>query len=243
MSRITSLNINYLGNYLTADEDSQLIPSAITNDCVAQSWYRFIRIIGSPIALCCPQVISHTPAFMQYILLRDDSIEPHQHPCLFILPQIFLKAMKGIASQVDAFLGEKFHLIHKKIHCNNIHSSRPEKNEGIFQPIKWEEGIIIDNTLSMTNSQSNNPSGISQRSGSGLGSRSGAEINSTSSTSSNSNSMIGGVGSRNVHVASASGDNVMITSEQSSPTQPLQRRLAKSFSVAPSHSHTKGCST
>lgn len=43
---------------------------------------------------------------MQYILLRDDSIEPHQHPCLLILPLIFLKAMKGIASLVDAFLGE-----------------------------------------------------------------------------------------------------------------------------------------
>lgn len=78
----------------------------MTNDCVAQSWYRFLRMIGSPISLCCPQMISHTPQFMQYILLRDDSIEPHQHPCLLILPQIFLKAMKGIASQVDAFLGK-----------------------------------------------------------------------------------------------------------------------------------------
>lgn len=87
------------------DEDIQLIPSDMTNDCVAQSWYRFLRIIGSPTAFCCPQVISHTPAFMQYILMRDDSIEPHQHPCLVLLPQIFLKAMKGISSQVDAFLG------------------------------------------------------------------------------------------------------------------------------------------
>ena len=77
----------------------------MTNDCVAQSWYRFLRMIGSPTVLCCPQVISHTPHFMQYVLLRDDSIEPHQHPCLLMLPQIFLKAIKGIASQVDAFLG------------------------------------------------------------------------------------------------------------------------------------------
>lgn len=91
---------------LSAEEDSQLIPQGMTNDCVAQSWYRFIKMIGSPTALCCPQVISHTPQFMQYILLRDDSIEPHQHPCLLTLPQIFLKAMKGIASQVDSFLGK-----------------------------------------------------------------------------------------------------------------------------------------
>lgn len=227
----------------TAEEDQQLIPSTMSNDCVAQSWYRFIRVIGSPIALCCPQVISHTPAFMQYILLRDDSIDPHQHPCLQILPQIFLKAMKGIACEVDAFLGKKlilhsrFFISHPSLYqiINLEHCT--SSNKGIFQPIKWEEGIIIDNTLSTTNSQSNNPSGISQRSGSGL-SRSGAETNSSSSTSSNSNSVIG-VGSRNLVLTASVDTNVI--SEQSSPTQPLQRRLAKSFSVAPSHSHTKGC--
>lgn len=194
----------------------------MSNDCVAQSWYRFIRIIGSPIALCCPQVISHTPAFMQYILLRDDSIEPHQHPCLHVLPQIFLKAMKGIACEVDAFLGE----LHssQSVETNATFSSHltfHSFNEGIFLPTKWE---IIDNTQStINNSQTiiNNPSG---RSGSGSGlSRTGAD-------QTNSNNI--GVGSRNLDI---------IMSEQSSPTQPLQRRLAKSFSVAPSHSHTKGC--
>lgn len=220
----------------------------MTNDCVAQSWYRFVRIIGSPIALCCPQVISHTPAFMQFILLRDDSIEPHQHPCLQILPQIFLKAMKGIACEVDAFLGENFlfptHmlkiLVFTSYICNiqSILSCSTCIPEGIFQPIKWEEGVIIDNTISTINNQSN-PSGVSQRSGSGLSRETrGAETNSSSSTSSNSNSVIG-VGSRNIVVTSSCDANIL--SEQSSPTQPLQRRLAKSFSVAPSHSHTKGC--
>lgn len=108
------------------DEDNLLIPLEMTNDCVAQSWYRFLRIMGSPTALCCPQVISHTPAFMQHVLLREDSIEPHQHGCLLLLPQIFLKAMKGISSQVDAFLGKSkllFHFIilrfyRKKSICN-----------------------------------------------------------------------------------------------------------------------------
>ncbi|CRL00726.1 CLUMA_CG013983, isoform A [Clunio marinus] len=194
------------------DEDNQLIPQEMTNDCIAQSWYRFLRMIGSPIALCCPQVISHTPQFMQYILLRDDSIEPHQHPCLLMLPQIFLKAMKGVASQVDAFLG-------------------------IFQPVVWEQGIIIDNTLSTTNQS--NTSGAQQRhsGGSALTRSAGAEQ--SLSSSSNNNSV--GVGSRNL-----SGDGVlMMTSDhhqQSSPTPPLQRRLAKSFSVAPSQSHSKGLS-
>lgn len=94
--------------YFAVEEDSQFIPSGMTNDCVAQSWYRLLRIIGSPIALCCPQVISRTPQFMQYVLLRQEGLDPNQHPCLLMLPQIFLKAIKGLASQVDAFLGIYF---------------------------------------------------------------------------------------------------------------------------------------
>ena len=88
------------------EEDAQLIPAEMSNDCIAQTWYRFLRIIGSPSALCCPQLISHTPQFLQYVLMREDAVEPYQHPCLLTLPHIFLKAIKGIASQVDAFLGE-----------------------------------------------------------------------------------------------------------------------------------------
>lgn len=79
----------------------------MSNDCVAQTWYRFLRAIGNPVALCNPQLISKTPAFMQNILTLQEPIELHQHPCLLMLPQIFLKAIKGIASQVNAFLGKR----------------------------------------------------------------------------------------------------------------------------------------
>lgn len=185
-------------------------------------------MIGSPTALCCPQAISHTPQFMQYILLRDDSIEPHQHPCLLMLPQIFLKAMKGIASQVDAFLGalRRETIIELELILFVL---------GIFQPVVWAEGVIIDNTISTTNLS--NTAGAQQRhsGGSGMSRSSGAEQNSSVATSSHSNSV--GGGNRNL------GDGaLMITSDhqQSSPTPPLQRRLAKSFSVAPSQSHSKG---
>lgn len=88
------------------EEDACLIPQGMTNDCVAQIWYRFLRIIGNPVILCSPQVISRTPYFMQHMIQLQEPMEPHQHPCLLILPQIFLKAIKGIASQVNAFLGK-----------------------------------------------------------------------------------------------------------------------------------------
>ncbi|XP_055544201.1 ral GTPase-activating protein subunit beta isoform X8 [Wyeomyia smithii] len=87
------------------EEDGNLIPSGMTNDSIAQSWIRFLKILGAPTDLCCPQVISRTPQFIQAVLLNTDGIEPHYHPCLLQLPQIFLKTMKGIAGLVDAFLG------------------------------------------------------------------------------------------------------------------------------------------
>lgn len=90
----------------SVDEDSNLIPPGMTNDGIAQSWIRFLKILGAPTDLCCPQVISRTPQFIQAVLLNADGVEPHYHPCLLQLPQIFLKTMKGIAGLVDAFLGK-----------------------------------------------------------------------------------------------------------------------------------------
>ncbi|XP_041776857.1 ral GTPase-activating protein subunit beta isoform X3 [Anopheles merus] len=88
-----------------ADEDAHLVPDGMTNDGIAQAWIRFLKILGAPTDLCCPQVISRTPQFIQAVLLNADGIEPQHHPCLLNLPQIFLKTMKGIAGLVDAFLG------------------------------------------------------------------------------------------------------------------------------------------
>ncbi|XP_055591584.1 ral GTPase-activating protein subunit beta isoform X5 [Uranotaenia lowii] len=109
------------------EEDSHLIPAGMTNDSIAQSWIRFLKILGPPTDLCCPQVISRTPQFIQAILLNADGIEPHYHPCLLQLPQIFLKTMKGIAGLVDAFLAmlslcqeNRYPLAANRPRCNSI---------------------------------------------------------------------------------------------------------------------------
>lgn len=73
---------------------------------MAQAWYRLLRTIGDPVDLCRPAVVSQTQAFLQYAIASPNVIDPCQHPCLQSLPQIFLKAIKGIAGQVDAFLGK-----------------------------------------------------------------------------------------------------------------------------------------
>ncbi|XP_011866254.1 PREDICTED: ral GTPase-activating protein subunit beta isoform X1 [Vollenhovia emeryi] len=88
-----------------SDEDTQLVPSTMSDEAVAQAWYRLLRTIGDPVDLCRPAVVSQTQAFLQYAIASPNVIDPCQHPCLQSLPQIFLKAIKGIAGQVDAFLG------------------------------------------------------------------------------------------------------------------------------------------
>lgn len=92
-------------NFLAGEEDTQLVSSSMSNEAVAQAWYRMLRTIGDPIDLCRPAVISQTPAFLRYAIASPVVVDPCQHPCLQQLPYIFLKAIKGIAGQVDAFLG------------------------------------------------------------------------------------------------------------------------------------------
>lgn len=91
---------------LIGEEDTQLVPSTMSDEAVAQAWYRLLRTIGDPVDLCRPAVVSQTQAFLQYAIASPNVIDPCQHPCLQSLPQIFLKAVKGIAGHVDAFLGK-----------------------------------------------------------------------------------------------------------------------------------------
>jgi hypothetical protein len=91
---------------ITAEEDAQLIPTGMSNDCIAQSWFRFLHCLGNPANLCRPAMVSQTQKFLQFAITSENVIDPCQHPCLAALPLIFLKAIKGIAGQVDAFLGK-----------------------------------------------------------------------------------------------------------------------------------------
>jgi hypothetical protein len=78
----------------------------MTNDCIAQSWYRFIHSLGNPVELCRPALVSQTQHFYQYAIVAENVIDPTHHPCLSALPGIFLKSMKGVAAMVDAYLGK-----------------------------------------------------------------------------------------------------------------------------------------
>ena len=102
----------------------------MSHEAVAQAWYRLLRTVGDPIDLCRPAVISQTQAFLRFAIASPNVVDPCQHPCLQSLPQIFLKAIKGIAGQVDAFLGKKnLQLKLKKLH-NPFY-----QNELNFEPL------------------------------------------------------------------------------------------------------------
>ncbi|XP_071439557.1 ral GTPase-activating protein subunit beta isoform X3 [Hetaerina americana] len=88
-----------------SEEDAQLIPCGMGNDCVAQAWFRFLHCIGNPVDLCHPAIISQTQKFLQFAITSEDVVDPYQHPCLTQLPKIFSKAIRGIAVLVDSFLG------------------------------------------------------------------------------------------------------------------------------------------
>ncbi|XP_025048876.1 ral GTPase-activating protein subunit beta isoform X3 [Alligator sinensis] len=88
------------------DEDAGLIPPEMDNECIAQTWFRFLHILSNPVDLSNPAIISSTPKFQeQFLNVSGITQELNQYPCLKHLPQIFFRAMRGISCLVDAFLG------------------------------------------------------------------------------------------------------------------------------------------
>ncbi|XP_069100001.1 ral GTPase-activating protein subunit beta isoform X2 [Pleurodeles waltl] len=88
------------------EEDAALIPGEMDNECVAQTWFRFLHMLSNPVDLSNPAIISSTPKFQeQFLNVNGMTQEFHQYPCLKQLPQIFFRAMRGVSCLVDAFLG------------------------------------------------------------------------------------------------------------------------------------------
>ncbi|XP_029470456.1 ral GTPase-activating protein subunit beta isoform X3 [Rhinatrema bivittatum] len=88
------------------DEDAGLIPAEMDNECITQTWFRFLHMLSNPVDLSNPAIISSTPKFQeQFLNVSGMTQELNQYPCLKQLPQIFFRAMRGISCLVDAFLG------------------------------------------------------------------------------------------------------------------------------------------
>lgn len=54
--------------------DDDLITTGMSNDCIAQSWYRFLSTIGNPISLTKPEVCIFLRCYslvFNYLLIGD----------------------------------------------------------------------------------------------------------------------------------------------------------------------------
>ncbi|XP_025089592.1 ral GTPase-activating protein subunit beta-like isoform X4 [Pomacea canaliculata] len=90
---------------IISEEDNQIIPTDMSQECIAQAWFRFLHIVQNPVDLSRPAVVSNTPRFLQHTLTNETLLDPSQHPCLMKLPTIFHRAMRGVSIMVNAFLG------------------------------------------------------------------------------------------------------------------------------------------
>ncbi|XP_072259767.1 ral GTPase-activating protein subunit beta isoform X6 [Pyxicephalus adspersus] len=88
------------------EDDASLIPSEMNNECVTQTWFRFLHMLSNPVDLSNPSIIGTTPKFQeQFLNVSGMPQEVNQYSCLKQLPQIFFRAMRGVSCLVDAFLG------------------------------------------------------------------------------------------------------------------------------------------
>lgn len=87
---------------------SNALETAIANmsyENLSQTWYRFLNLIGNPVDLTDPNIISKTEEFYRSACASDNVLDPRQHPCLNVLPQIFMNSMVGLKDIIEAFLG------------------------------------------------------------------------------------------------------------------------------------------
>ena len=58
--------INYYTYIVSAaEEDVNLVPTEMSNECVAQAWFRFLHSLGDPVDLSRPSIVSQTQHFYQ----------------------------------------------------------------------------------------------------------------------------------------------------------------------------------
>lgn len=84
----------------------ELAVSRMNSESLSQTWYRFLNLIGNPVELSDPNVISKTEEFYHSACVSDNVLDPRQHPCLNVLPQVFLNSVVSLREFVESFLGQ-----------------------------------------------------------------------------------------------------------------------------------------
>ncbi|XP_070693597.1 ral GTPase-activating protein subunit beta [Pempheris klunzingeri] len=80
-------------HFKVPDEDAALIPADMDDQRISHTWFRFLHLLSNPVDLSRPAVVGLTSSSQEETLR-----ESH-------LPNIFFRAMRGVSTLVDAFLG------------------------------------------------------------------------------------------------------------------------------------------
>nr|XP_046241115.1 ral GTPase-activating protein subunit beta isoform X2 [Scatophagus argus] len=81
-------------HFKVPDEDAALIPADLDDERVSHTWFRFLHLLSNPVDISRHVVVGSTPSLQDETLRRDSR-----------LPNIFFRAMRGVSTLVDAFLG------------------------------------------------------------------------------------------------------------------------------------------
>ncbi|XP_068578263.1 ral GTPase-activating protein subunit beta [Cebidichthys violaceus] len=81
-------------HFKVPDEDAALIPEDMDEHRVPQTWFRFLHLLSNPVDLSRLVVVGSTPSSREEASRGDNQ-----------LPNIFFRAMRGVSTLVDAFLG------------------------------------------------------------------------------------------------------------------------------------------
>ncbi len=122
------------------EEDKFGLPSDMAPELTVQCWFRFLHLLGTPVALSMPDKITNNQYFMHYAL--EQGASPTEHPSIRSLPDSFLKAMNGVSLLVDMFLDVRYinqggtsEPHETKIEdFNNV--EKPEGKDGTLSPSK-----------------------------------------------------------------------------------------------------------
>lgn len=123
------------------------IPDGLAPEMIVQCWFRFLHILGSPVALSVPSKIASTQHFMQYAL--EQGVSPRDHASMKSLPESFSKAMGGVSVLVDMFLDVRYI---KQGMLTETHDSKIENFHGHDNSGNEHETLPSSSSLDMLSS-------------------------------------------------------------------------------------------
>lgn len=100
------LELHFRLSFSVAGVARQLVHPDMSQECVSECWIRFLNLLGNPVDLCHPSLISSTPSFLELAMssdAKDCDSSMKYFPCLRLLPDIFLQ-VTTLISYTSTFL-------------------------------------------------------------------------------------------------------------------------------------------